>query len=259
MRQSLFILMIFLISAFMFFGCNMKNPLTYSMKKEHAPIIPEQADPITDIDGNTYQTAKIGNQIWMAENLIVTHYRNGDAIPNVTSKTEWKNLLIGALCNCDNDEIHVATYGRLYNWYAVNDSRNVAPEGWHVPSDEEWKELEMYLGMSQSETDTAGWRGTNEGGKLKEKGRNHWRNPNTGSTNESGFSALPGGYRDADGSFGNLFGYNFSYTGFLACFWTSTECNSDQAWYRALSNDHSGISRSRSRKKYGYSIRCVRD
>ena len=110
---------------------------------------------------------------------------------------------------------NVATYGRLYNWYAVADSRNIAPTGWHVPSDAEWKQLEMYLGMSQSEADGLAVRGTTEGGKMKEAGTTHWLNPNTGATNESGFSGLPGGYR----------GYNGSYYGIggIADFWSSTE------------------------------------
>lgn len=120
-------------------------------------------ETVTDIDGNTYKTIQIGNQRWMAENLKVTRYRNGTAIPTVTSNTDWFNLTTGAYCNYDNSTSDAAIYGRLYNWYAVNDSRNIAPTGWHVPSDEEWKTLEKYLGMSQSEADDTGWRGTNEG------------------------------------------------------------------------------------------------
>jgi uncharacterized protein (TIGR02145 family) len=122
---------------------------------------------VTDIDGNVYQTVTIGAQVWMAENLKVTHYRNGDPIPNVTDTAAWEGLSTGAYCEYDNDINNVATYGRLYNWYAVDDSRGLAPEGWHVPSDDEWKQLEMYLGMSQSEADDYGWRGTDEGGEVK--------------------------------------------------------------------------------------------
>ena len=157
------------------------------------PICGPETGTVTDIDGNTYQTVKIGDQWWMAENLKVTCYRNGDAIPNITDGTTWASLSTGAYCEYNNDINNVATYGRLYNWYAVTDSRNIAPAGWHVPSDAEWKQLEMYLGMSQSEADATGWRGTDEGGKLKEVGTMHWNSPNTGATNESGFTALPGG------------------------------------------------------------------
>jgi len=205
---------------------------------------------VTDYDGNTYFTVKIGEQCWMAQNLKVTHYRNGDPIPNVTDDTEWEDLTTGAYCDYNNDEGNVATYGRLYNWYAVVDSRNIAPAGWHVPSDDELKQLEMYLGMSQAEADSAGWRGTDEGGKLKETGTTHWAPPNTGATNESGFSALPGGYRVSYGSFGDM--------GHYAYFWSSTEDSSDGAWYRPLSYSDSQVGRYLS-KRGGFSVRCVKD
>jgi uncharacterized protein (TIGR02145 family) len=211
------------------------------------------ATTMTDIEGNVYQVVIIGNQIWMAENLKVTRYRNGDVIPNVTNNSEWGNLTTGAYCNYDNNTSHVATYGRLYNWYTVDDSRNIAPEGWHIPSDEEWKDLEMYLGMSQSEADTEGARGTDEGGKLKEAGTTHWVSPNTGATNESGFTALPHGHRTYHGE--------FFYMGLNATFWTSDESNSNHApWYRNLNNNFSGIYRGTwGFKESGLSIRCLRD
>lgn len=137
---------------------------------------------VTDYDGNVYQTVLIGDQCWMMENLKVTHYRNGDPIPHVTDGVTWGNLTSGAYCNYNNDEGNVATYGRLYNWYAVDDSRNIAPAGWHVPSDAEWQTLVDYLGGDAV-----------AGGKMKEAGTTHWASPNTGATNESGFTALPGG------------------------------------------------------------------
>ena len=206
---------------------------------------------VTDIDGNVYQTVLIGDQCWMAENLKVTHYRNGDPIPNVTDDYEWSLLSTGAYCEYDNNPANVATYGRLYNWYAVDDSRNIAPEGWHVPTDAETKQLEMYLGMSQAEADATSWRGTDEGGKLKEAGTTHWSPPNTGATNESGFTALPGGYR-------NLSGY-FNHMGLIAYFWSSTEYFSTNAWYRDLHYYNSQVGRYDFNKHYGFSIRCVRD
>jgi len=207
---------------------------------------------VTDIDGNVYQTVKIGDQLWMAENLKVTHYRNGDAIPNVTDSTDWGNLTTGAYCNYYNDANNATTYGRLYNWYAVNDSRNIAPEGWHVPSDEEWKTLEMYLGMSQSDADDSGRRGTGVGGKMKEAGTEHWNSPNTGATNESGFSALPGGYRSYKGTY-------YYGRGYFAHFWSSTEYDSDGAWYRDLYYNDSGVWRGYINERDGVSVRCVRD
>jgi len=147
---------------------------------------------VTDIDGNVYKTVKIGDQWWMAENLKVRHYRNGDPIPHEINNVEWIMLTTGAYCYYDNDSSHAADYGALYNWYTVSDFRNIAPEGWHVPTDEEWKELEMALGISQEYADSTEWRGTNEGGKLKETGTTHWNSPNEGATNESGFTARAG-------------------------------------------------------------------
>ena len=207
---------------------------------------------VTDIDGNVYEIVKIGNQWWMAENLKVTRYRNGDVIPNVTDNTQWTNLSSGAWCSYNNDDGNINTYGLLYNWYAVNDSRNIAPAGWHVSTDAEWKELEMYLGMSQSDADNTGWRGTDEGGKMKESGTTHWNSPNTGATNESGFSALPGGYRNSDdGTF-----YGIGNSGY---WWSATEYSSNSAWYRDLDFQSSGIVRHGYGKQFGFSVRCVRD
>ncbi len=206
---------------------------------------------VTDIDGNTYQTVLIGDQCWMAENLKVTRYRNGDPIPNIAG-TDWGLLSTGAYCDYHNDVNNVATYGRLYNWYAVNDSRHIAPEGWHVPTDTEWKQLEMYLGMSQSQADATVWRGTDEGGKMKEAGTSHWHSPNIGATNESGFTALPAGFRGASDV------YYFD-LGSYAYFWSSTGSTELHAWYRDLQNNHSEVYRYNFNKREGRSVRCVRD
>jgi uncharacterized protein (TIGR02145 family) len=190
---------------------------------------------VTDIDGNIYQTVKIGNQWWMAENLKVTHYRNGEAIPNVTDDVSWNSITTGAYCNYDNDVNYVATYGRLYNWFAVVDSRNMAPTGWHMPSDAEWQTLIDYLGgLSVA------------GGKMKETGTLHWNAPNTGATNESGFTALPGGYRS--GSMGGD-----------AYFWSSTQYDSGAAFRRFLYFNNSAVERYFAGKGDGFSIRCVKD
>lgn len=206
---------------------------------------------VTDVDGNIYQTIKIGDQWWMAENLRVICYRNGDSIPNVTDNTEWTDLTNGAYCNYDNDPFIAATYGRLYNWYAVDDSRSIAPEGWHVPTDEEWKELERDLGMSELEVNKEGYRGTDEGGKLKETGEIHWWSPNSGATNESGFTALPGGSRDGGGSYISK--------GYSSNFWSSEEINISIARSRSLGYYDSMIYRTGSLKYYGFSVRCIRD
>jgi uncharacterized protein (TIGR02145 family) len=206
---------------------------------------------VIDVDGNIYQTVLIGDQCWMMENLKVTHYRNGDSIPNVTDGGEWYGLSTGACCTYSNDEGEADVYGRLYNFYAIVDSRSVAPAGWHVPTDEEWKQLEIYLGMSQAATDAIGWRGTDEGGKLKETGTEHWNPPNTGATNESSFTALPGGYRVNTGGFLNM--------GTYAYFWSSTESDSYSTWGRLLSSGIAAIYRYADSKKAGFSIRCVKN
>ena len=205
---------------------------------------------MTDIDSNLYYTAKIGDQWWMIENLKVTHYRNGDPIPNVTASSEWTSLSTGAYCDYGNSPSNTATYGRLYNRHAIADNRNLAPAGWHVPTDVEWKQLEIYLGMSQAEADADSWRGTDEGGKLKESGTTHWLSPNTGATNESGFSALPSGYRNSYGTDLQMSYYSY--------FWSSTEISSG-AWSRRMYGGSSQITRSIYGNQYGLSVRCVRD
>ncbi len=162
--------------------------LSFSCKKEDETIPSIQFNndltygTMTDQDGNTYKTITIGTQTWMAENLKTTKYRNGDPIPNVTDISEWYHLTTGAYCDYINTPGSDVTYGKLYNWHTVADSRNIAPTGWHVPSDAEWAILIEYLGGS----DVAG-------GKLKETGTTHWYNPTTEATNESGFTGLPGG------------------------------------------------------------------
>ena len=201
----------------------------------------EDDDAIKDIDGNVYTSVIIGDQEWMVENLKVTHYRNGDVIPNVTDTTEWGNLSTGAYCEYDNNSSIVETYGRLYNWYAVSDSRKIAPEGWHVPSSEEWQTLVDYLGGA----DVAG-------GKLKETGTEHWNSPNTGATNESGFSALPGGRRYDNGHFAQM--------GRTAYIRSATEGDYNDALYRKLFYDDSSSRRYAGHgKPDGFSVRCLRD
>ncbi len=207
---------------------------------------------LTDIDGNVYKTIKIGNQIWMAENLKVTHYRNGDAIPNLPDNSSWADLSTGAYCAYNNSNDSVATYGLLYNWHAIDDRRNIAPAGWHVPTDEEWKQLEKYLGMSSSDANDLSWRGSDEGdgGKMKERGTTHWKSPNKGATNTSGFTALPGGYR-YDGTFIGI--------GYCGSWWSATTSNSIDAWTRYLDCDYSGVSRNSSIKQRSFSVRLVKD
>jgi len=191
-----------------------------------------------DIDGNRYLTIKIGEQWWMAENLKVVRYRNGDAIPNVTDNGDWSGLTTGAYCSYNDDSANTETYGYLYNWYAINDQRGLAPEGWHIASDGEWQKLVDHLGGNSV-----------AGGKMKETAL--WASPNTGATNESGLSARPSGYRDDRGS--------YDLVGHIAGFWSSTENNRASAKLRSLHYDYSDISRDIGNKRIGFSVRCVRD
>lgn len=207
-------------------------------------------DVIEDIDGNIYPIIKIGKQAWMATNLKVNHYRNGDAIPNVTSNSDWENLTTGAYCNYENNVKNSVIYGYLYNWNVINDSRNIAPEGWHVPTDSEWKELEMHLGMSQTDSDKTGWRGENEGDKLKHNGTTYRKSQEEVVTNESGFSALLGGCRTFDGRFSDL--------GSNAYFWSSSDTNA-HALARIVYHGNPQICSHIYNKPFGFSIRCVQD
>jgi len=203
-------------------------------------------------DGKTYKTVKIGTQTWMAENLKTTHYRDGSEIPNVTDKDSWSKLATSAYCNYNNSTDTANTYGSLYNWYAVNDSRKLCPQGWHVPTDAEWKTLEMALGMSKTEANKTGWRGTDEGGKLKETGTTHWNSPNTGATNTNSFTALPGGYCEFDGTFLNIGNY--------CLWWTATEAGTTKVWDRGLNNNNANMYRyNSSYKGAGFSVRCLKD
>ncbi|HEQ98212.1 MAG TPA: hypothetical protein ENO22_02600 [candidate division Zixibacteria bacterium] len=195
---------------------------------------------MTDYDGNVYQTVQIGDQCWMMENLKVTHYRNGDPVPDVTVDADWEALITGAYCEYNNDGGYVEVYGRLYNFYAIEDSRNLAPEGWHVPTDAEWLALINYLGGESV-----------AGGKMKEAGTEHWAPPNDGATNESGFTALPAGARNSVGTFYNL--------GSSTTFWTADENKSNVAWFWVIYYSNPDIYSNYCYKAAGFSIRCLKD
>lgn len=218
---------------------------------------------VTDFDGNEYQIVEIGEQIWMAENLKTTHYADGSAISLVEGSTEWATLKSSdkAYSWYDNSFTNRDVYGGLYNWAAAMNGasssgdqpsgiQGVCPAGWHLPSDGEWKALEMFLGMSQADADGLIWRGTDEGGKLKEEGSIHWDNPNTGATNSSGFTALPAGYREPTGAFDNE-GYSTGY-------WTTTEKDEPSSWIRYLNAANAGSQRDFNETGFGFSVRCVK-
>lgn len=216
---------------------------------------------IIDIEGNEYFTVIIGAQEWMAGNLKTTHYADGTEITLVENSWDTLSSTYKAYCYYDNSATNANTYGALYTWAAVMNGaassdaiqsgvQGVCPDGWHVPSDAEWKELEMHLGMSLSDADDIGNRGTNEGEKLKEIGETHWVT-NNNATNESGFTALPGGCRYDNG--------NFSGIGYNAYFWSTTENSIYNAWYRKLGFDYSSITRYAKEKESGHSVRCIKD
>jgi uncharacterized protein (TIGR02145 family) len=194
---------------------------------------------VTDIDGNVYHTVTIGTQVWMVENLKTTKYRNGDSIPNVTDH-KWEMCEMGAYCDYDNNLGDAITYGRLYNWNAVEDSRKISPEGWHVPSDAEWKTLINYLGGEKV-----------AGGKLKETGISHWSSSKTGATNETRFTALPGGTRFFNGSFLSI--------GCNGYWWSATEYDIDNAWHRLMFYGTSNVGSHYFNKGSGLSVRCIKD
>jgi uncharacterized protein (TIGR02145 family) len=204
-------------------------------------VIKTLPEKLKDYDGNLYHIVKIGDQTWMAENLSTTHYRNGDAIPVVNENSDWSNQKKGAWCNYRNDENYAITYGHLYNYYAVADNRKLCPANWHVPTDAEWRVLGEYLGGDPV-----------AGAKLMEMGTSHWNSPNDLATNETGFTALPGGVRRDGGASSNL--------GNNGLWWSSSEASSTTAWMRELLyHNKTYILRAGLNKDYGLSVRCIKN
>lgn len=204
------------------------------------PVVDGPGNIVKDYEGNEYNTVWIGGKLWMSENLKTTKFNDGTEIPNVIEGDDWIELTSPAYCWYNNSKAgYGEDYGGLYNWFAVN-SGKLCPNGWHVPTDEEWDELTEYLGGA-----------TGAGGKLKSKSL--WNDPNTDATNEVGFSALPNGARreTANGIFFRVQQYSYN--------WSSTEDNETHAWQRHMYFKHADVSRGRSDKKYGFGVRCVRD
>jgi uncharacterized protein (TIGR02145 family) len=199
---------------------------------------------IKDIEGNSYKTVYIGTQQWMAENLKVSKYNDGTQIPNVTNREEWSNLTSGAWTYYDNDAVNNLKYGKLYNWFGIspttNGNKNICPTGWHVPSDAEWTVLINYLGGESV-----------AGGKMKEEGITSWNNPNIDGNNKSLFTGLPGGIRDDDGDFDDI--------GDDGNWWSSSEYNTESAWYNYLEVDGGDAEKSHNNKKDGISVRCLKN
>jgi len=194
---------------------------------------------VTDIDGNVYKTIQIGTQTWMAENLKTTRYNDGSNIPYLTNYAEWLEVLSPAYCWHYNDPASKNTYGALYNWYAVMTGK-LSPTGWHIPSYAEWTTLDTYLGGA----DIAG-------GKMKETGTTHWKSPNVGATNESGFTCLPIGFHQSDSGF-----YGF---GEYCYIWSSSESSLYRALGKSMSNQFGYSGWQKTIQRSGASVRCVKD
>jgi len=219
---------------------------------------------MTDQEGNVYKTIVIGTQEWMAENLKTSIYRNGDLIPNITDATAWSELNqteTGAWAHFDNNAAYECPYGKLYNWYAVDDPRNLCPVGWHVPTDAEWTIMITYLDPDACGTCTGNSHSAIAGGKMKsagtiESGTGLWIDPNTGATNESGFSGAPGRARGIMGQF-IMAGIGIGYSGE---WWSATTDGMDGVWLRQL-NFEQGVATRTSylNKRSGNSVRCLRD
>lgn len=202
-------------------------------------------DTVVDVDGNVYHQVTIGSQVWLVENLHTAHYRNGDAIPLVIPDAQWKGLITGARCYYDNLPSNEKTYGSFYNWLAVNDTRGLCPEGWHVPSNKEWAQLTGILGGESI-----------AGGKMKttgsiEQGTGLWYSPNTGATNSSGFTGQPGGYRI---NYGNYYSI-----GNVAYFWSSSDTTNANAWNYVLDANNEKVIRHYNFQTHGFSVRCVKN
>lgn len=223
-------------------GCTDSAALNYDAdaKEDDGSCIYPEPSPhgtITDQDGNTYATILIGTQVWMAENLRTNRFCNGDSIPNEIDNWAWESSTSGAWAHYNNNSQYDTTYGKLYNWFAVDDSRNICPCGWHVPSDEEWTLLIDFLGGKEV-----------AGGKMKSTGTQYWQNPNTDATNESGFSSLPGGYR-------STYRGIYFFMGVYGYWWSSSE--SALGYY--LFFDNSVINMNPISKRNGLSVRCIKD
>lgn len=204
-------------------------------------------EQVRDADGNKYHTVLIGDQVWMAENLRTTRLNDGTPIDMVTGYEEWAALDTPAYCWYNNDSTNREPYGALYNWYVVETDR-LCPEGWHVPSDEEWNEMVSVVVDRD-----------NIGGALKESGNAHWRSPNAGATDETGFSALPGGYRSYLGTFNLLRASGYWWSSTEANWYSVSSTEPSRVIFRSVQHDQPTLIRHISEKTNGFSVRCVKN
>jgi uncharacterized protein (TIGR02145 family) len=231
-----------------------KKGVSYGQEVTFTLWLNQPGEPVTDKDGNTYNTVRIGDQVWMKENLKTIQYRNGDPIPNITMQNDaqWLTLTSGAYCDFNDNTENAKLYGHLYNWYAVNDIRNICPVGWHIPESVEWKVLLDYMG---------GW--VTAGSKLKSVSL--WEKSVAKTTNESGFSALPGGFRFYGYLSPNTTSSFYYYIGTKGAFWGKDETKSIYYtdWVYSVQflseTEWAGSDDSWATKKLGLSIRCIKD
>jgi len=217
------------------------NDTTNNNQTKETPIVVKKNnDSVVDIDGNVYHTITIGNQTWMMENLKVTKYLNGDKIPNIMDYENWSNLKTGAYCGYFNKQENAHIYGCLYNWFAVNDKRKIAPKGWRVATESDWTALIKYLAGEIV-----------AGGKMKETGTDHWKFPNSLASNESGFSALPSGIRSGNGEFGSL--------GKSCSWWANSLADETNAIGYFLYYSDGKVVRNDNEKTFGLSVRCIKE
>jgi uncharacterized protein (TIGR02145 family) len=206
---------------------------------------------VADYDGNTYLTTSVGNQTWMAENLKTSHYANGDQIPVVTVQSSWNTLTYGATCWYDNDSLNNhCPFGKLYNFYTVEDPRNVCPSGWHVPTDSDWNQLITYLDPA-ADTTATGITSAIAGGLLKSTGYSYWSFPNTSANDMSGFSGLPEGKRN------NTTGFEF--LGYEGTWWSASAFSTGLAWNVSIVHDSGDMLRSNASKNDGHAVRCLKN
>jgi|SRR3954464_3404661 len=241
--KPVYLLICFSTLLFLFQSCK---------KKDDAAPEPQTGD-LTDIEGNSYKTVKIADKWWMAQNLRVKSYNDGTLIKELTNATDWVADTVGSFYkkSLTSEEI-----GLLYNYYAVSNSKNIAPVGWHIATDQEWKDLEKSVGMLPEDIDKTSWRGTDQGEKLM-KERNvtttYWEKYNdVWATDEIGFAALAGGCRMFNGAEGDP---AIQHTGF---WWTATT-EGNEVWYRYLDYKNKNVFRYHGSKSYGFSVRCVKD
>ncbi len=224
----------------LFVLCSLTVIFTACKEDEEEPT-DSNVGTVSDSDGNSYSTIKIGNQWWMSENLKTTSFRNGEDVPKVAGSGAWASTGEAAYCYFENDSVNAEDYGCLYNWHATVDGRKICPDGWHVPNDDNWTTLMEFLGGEQV-----------AGGKLKQTGTEYWNSPNADATNESGFNALPGGTRSPMSGF-------FAGLGTTGSWWSTSVQNAEYSYVWGLTSSNGFAAHYDLKKNSGLSVRCVKD